>query len=190
MLREAKKKKVAWGITGGGDKLTETFGVMKKLEDKYEERAEIWVYLSKAGEHVAKVYGILDDLKSKFDKILVEFSSNVPFLAGQLQAGKFEFLLVAPTTSNSVAKLAVGITDTMLCNAAIMGLKARVPVYVMPTDFRVGDVLTRLPDGRKLTLRTRAEDVDNVEKLRKMEGLAVINGPEKIGAIFEKYFGV
>jgi flavoprotein len=71
-----------------------------------------------------------------------------------------------------------------------MGLKAHVPVYVMPTDFRIGEVLTQLPNGRELRLRTREEDVVNVEKLKKMEGLTVIDGPEKIGAIFEKYFGV
>ncbi|HII86065.1 TPA: archaeoflavoprotein AfpA, partial [Candidatus Bathyarchaeota archaeon] len=45
-----------------------------------------------------------------------------------------DLLLIAPATSNTVAKITNGIGDTMLTNAAIMSLKAFVPVYIVPTD--------------------------------------------------------
>lgn len=187
---EIKKKKVAWGITGGGEGMAKTLAVMEEMKKKYEKNVDIRVFLSKAGEHVARIYGVLDGLKHSFEKTSVELSSNVPFLAGQMQTGKFEFLLVAPATANTVAKVAGGIADTMVCNAVAMGLKCGVSVYLMPTDFKVGEIVTLLPGGKKLKLKVRKEDVAHVEKLREMEGLSVIEQPEKIKMVFEKHFTV
>jgi len=121
---------------------------------------------------------------------LVENNSNSPFLVGALQQGKFEFLLIAPATSNTVAKIAVGIADTLLCNAAIQALKAFVPVYIMPTDYREGVVTTRLPDGHEMKLRIRKEDADNSRKLASMEGIVVLQKTEDIFKVFKKYFGL
>jgi len=47
--REGKKKKIAWGITGSGEKLPETVTLLKELEKTYESEIEIRVYLSKSG---------------------------------------------------------------------------------------------------------------------------------------------
>jgi flavoprotein len=57
-------------------------------------------------------------LKTSFPKTYVEKSSNIPFLVGDLQLGKFDFLLIMPSTSNTVVKIATGISDTLLSNAA------------------------------------------------------------------------
>jgi len=83
---------------------------------------------------VAKWYRLFESLKENFHKLQVESGPNSPFLAGELQIGKFKFLLIAPATSNTVAKIAAGICDTLLSNSAIMAGKAFLPVYVMPTD--------------------------------------------------------
>ena len=181
--------KVAWGITGCGDKLRETYEVMKELKGEYADELHIEVFLSKAGEQVAKYYRLLDDLKRQFERVWIEKNSNSPFLAGRLQLGEFEFLLVAPASSNTVAKLSIGISDTMLTNGAIQALKALVPVYVMPVDYREGTTVTKLPDGRDLKLRVRKEDVENVEKLEAMDGISTFESPEDILGIFRKYFG-
>ncbi|MEM4508980.1 MAG: archaeoflavoprotein AfpA, partial [Archaeoglobaceae archaeon] len=71
----------------------------------------------------------------------------------------------------------------------IMALKAFVPVYIMPSDYKEGIVETELPDGRKMKLRIRKEDVEHVERLRKMDGVFVLEKPEEIFAVFEKHFG-
>jgi flavoprotein len=55
-----KKKRVAWGITGSGDRLAETIEVMKDIRKQYENVAEIFVYLSKAGDQVIKWYRLGD----------------------------------------------------------------------------------------------------------------------------------
>lgn len=181
--------KVAWGITGCGDKLRETFDVMREIKEEYAAELHIEVFLSKAGEQVAKYYGLLNDLEQQFERVWIEKNSNSPFLAGRLQLGEFEFLLVAPASSNTVAKLSVGISDTMLTNGAIQALKALVPVYIMPVDYREGTTVTKLPSGRDLKLRVRKEDAENVKKLTAMDGVFPFERPEEIPGIFTKYFG-
>lgn len=183
------RMRVAWGITGSGDRLNETISVMKTLKNEYKDRLEIWVYLSRAGEHVTKLYGVLEELRVSSHMVFVELNANVPFLAGSLQVGKFEFLIVAPASSNTVAKVAVGIADTMLTNAIIMGLKANQDIVVMPTDCKEGEVMTALPNGKELRLSIRKEDVENVWKLKKMKGITVIESPQEIPRLFRKHFG-
>jgi archaeoflavoprotein AfpA len=183
-----KKRKVAWGITGSGDRLVETVEIMKGIKKRYQNEVDIIVYLSKAGDQVVKYYRLVDDLKESFDRILVEVNPNSPFLAGQLQLGKFEFLLIAPATSNTVAKISMGIADSLLCNAAIMGLKAFVPFYIMPSDYQEGMIVTKLPDGQDMKLRIRKEDVKHVKKLAGMDDVFILEKPEEIHQVFKKHF--
>lgn len=182
-----RKKRVAWGITGSGDRLPETVEIMKKIKSKYPD-VEISPYLSKAGEQVVKYYKLLKTLKDVFGPVRVEIDANTPFLAGQVQVGRYEFFLIAPATSNTVAKISMGIADTLISNAAIMALKAFVPVYIMPSDYKEGTVITKLPDGRDLKLRVRKEDVDHVRKLAKMDGVYILEKPEDIFQVFERHF--
>jgi len=183
-----KKRKVAWGITGSGDRLVETVEVMKEIKKRYQYGVDVLVYLSKAGDQVVKYYRLANVLKENFERIWVEINPNSPFLAGQLQTGKFEFLLIAPATSNTVAKISMGIADSLLCNAAIMGLKAFVPFYIMPSDYEEGMIVTKLPSGRDLKLRIRKEDVEHVKKLAGMDDVFILEKPEEIYQVFKKHF--
>ncbi|HXX88022.1 MAG TPA: archaeoflavoprotein AfpA [Candidatus Acidoferrum sp.] len=183
-----KKKKVAWGITGSGDKLQETVAVMSEVKRQYEDVVDVEVYLSKAAEQVVKYYRLGDELKNSFRRVTVEVDSNSPFLAGWLETGKYEFMLIAPVTSNTVAKISVGIADTLLSNATIMALKASVPTYVMPCDHTEGSTQTKLPSGQDITLKVRKEDAANVRKLEKMENVFVIKKPQDIRVVFRKHF--
>jgi archaeoflavoprotein AfpA len=175
MMAEAvvKKRKVAWGITGAGDKIAEILETMKDLKRQSEDVVEIDVYLSKAADTVLKFYHLEEDLKANFAKVQLEFNSNSPFLAAWMQMRKYEFLLIAPATSNTVAKLANGIGDTLLTNAAIMSLKAFVPVHILPTDYRENIIYTKLPNGKDMKLRVRKEEADQVRKLEAMEDVHV-----------------
>ena len=168
------------GNHGGGDKIAEFIEVMKEIKKEYENAVEIQVYLSKAAETVLKFYKLEDTLKQNFAKVSVELNSNAPFLAAWMQMRKYEFLLIAPATSNTVAKIANGIGDTLLTNAAIMSLKAFVPVYIAPTDYKEGIVYTKLPNGKEMKLRVRKEEVEQVKKLERMEDVFVLKNPQKI----------
>jgi archaeoflavoprotein AfpA len=185
---KSKKRKVAWGVTGGGDRLRETVEVMKAINREYAEVVNVEVFLSKAGEQVVRYYRLAEDLKQNFGKVTVEVNSNSPFLAGWLQTKKYEFLLIAPATSNTVAKISVGIGDSLLSNAAIMALKGHVPVYIMPTDYKAGTIRTILPSDQTAVLNVRKEDVENVRKLEGVENVFVLEKPEDITEVFRKHF--
>ena len=181
---KTKLPKVAWGITGAGDKIAEIVEVMKDLKKQSEGTVEIDVYISKAAETMLKFYRLEDELRKSFPKVLVEVNANSPFLAAWLQNGKYEFLLIAPASSNTVAKIANSISDTMLTNAALMSLKAFRPVYVLPTDYKESIVYTKLPNGKDLKLRVRKEDADQVRKLKDMDDMHVFESPQKMKEFF------
>lgn len=185
---QVKKRKVAWGITGGGDKIAEIIQTMITIKRQYENTVKIDVYLSKAADIVLKYYKLEEELKQNFEKVTVEVNSNSPFLAAWLQIHKYEFLLIAPASSNTVAKIAAGIGDTLLTNSAIMSLKAFVPVYLMPTDYRESVVYTKLPNGKEMKLRIRKEEADQTRKLEQMEDMHVLENIQKIPMVFEQWF--
>lgn len=184
-----RRPKVAWGITGSGDRLPEIVEMMKNVQEMYRDAVDIRVYISRAGDQVVKYYRLFNELEASFDKIWVEANANAPFLAGQLQLGKFVFLIIAPATSNTVAKISLRLADTLLTNAAIMAQKAYVPLYIMPSDYEEGVTTTKLPDGRDLKLMIRREDVEHVKRLEAMEGTFILRRVDEIPAVFEKHFG-
>ena len=181
-----KKLKVAWGITGAGDKIAEIVEAMKELKKQSEDVVDIDVYISKAADTMLKFYRLDEEIKKSFGKVMVEVNANSPFLAAWMQNGKYEFLLIAPCSSNSVAKIVNSISDTMLTNAAIMSLKAFRPVYILPTDYRESVVYTKLPNGKELKIRVRKEEADQVRKLEKMEDVYVLENLQKMK---ETYLG-
>ncbi len=183
-----KKKKIAWGITGAGDKIVETLKAMEKIKKDYEDRVDIEVFISKSGDQVIKYYEISGDIESNFDRVWVEINANAPFLAGNIQLGKYEFMLIAPATSNTVAKISMRMGDTLISNAAIMGQKADVPIYILPSDYEEGTTITKLPDGKDLKITIRKEDVEHVEKLSKMYETYIIKEPKDLVTVFEKHF--
>jgi archaeoflavoprotein AfpA len=186
--KRKKKRRVAWGITGSGDRLHEVVETMKQARKQYGNDVRITVYLSKAGNEIVHFYDLFEDLKENFDKIRIEANSNVPTLAVQLQSGKIEFLLIAPATGNSVAKIAIGIADSLLTNSAIMAMKSFIPVYILPCDYKEGTTVTQLPDGSEMKIRVRKEDVENVKKIAAMDGVFILRKSEDIQNLFQKYF--
>jgi archaeoflavoprotein AfpA len=178
---------IAWGITGSGDLLEETIEVMEDLSDRYD--LKIRVFLSKEGELVLRYYKLLDSLKMNFSRVNVEKGANTPFIAGELQLGIFDLLLVSPATGNTTAKIAHGIADSLMTNAVSQAMKARVPVYILPVDQKMGETKTKLPDGGELRLTMREVDVENVEKLRKMRGITVLSNPKEIEDAIREYLG-
>ncbi len=170
--------KLAWGITGAGDLITEIFEAMKDL--KKNGNYKITAILSKAAVKVVKAYRLWNTLPTIADKILVEKDANTPFIVGALQTRKFDALLVAPTTGNSVAKIAHGIADTLITNAVAMTTRTKTQVFILPVEKEGNEVNTTLPDGSKLELFTRDLDAQNTAKLRKIKGISVLDAPEDI----------
>ncbi len=188
-MAEIKKVKVAWGITGGGDKIAEIAKTMIEIKKQYENQVDIHVFVSKNGETMLRFYKQFDLIKQEFSHFSVEMNANAPFLAAWLQSGKYDFLLVAPTTSNTVAKIVNGIGDTLITNSVIMSLKAFGTVYILPTDYKEGVVETIIPNGKTIKIRVRKEEAEQTRKLEQMDGVHTLESPEKIRAVFAERFG-
>jgi flavoprotein len=69
-----------------------------------------------------------------------------------------------------------------------MAQKALIPVYILPSDQKVGYIKTKLPNNKFLKLLIREEDVGHVKKIKKWENTFIINTPENILEIFKEYF--
>lgn len=170
--------RIVWGISGAGEQIKEVKEEMEKIEDSYPIKFDVLV--SKAGEMVLKRYKILDEVKESFNNFSVEVDANTPFFIRPIYAGFYKGLIIAPATSNTVAKISNCIGDTLLTNTALQALKAFKPVYIMPVDLKAGESTTVLPNGDEIKIRIRKEDVAHVEKLRNVEGIQIIEKPEEI----------
>ena len=170
--------RIVWGITGSGDHIQEIVETMKRIEDDSTHR--LTVIVSKAGEQMLRWYGLLDEMNESFRKVRVESSSNVPFIAGSLQLGKYDILVVAPLTANSTAKIAHGIADTLVTNAVAQTLKGDTPVLLYPVDQVDGDLEAIGPKGEKFTIHPRSVDLENVRRLTEMKSVTILKTPFEI----------
>ncbi len=177
--------RIAWGITGCGDKIEEIAALMIELKRQHDLKVD--VYVSKNAVMMLKWYKLWDKLKDQFYDLRTEVNSNAPFLVGKLQTGDYDLFLVAPLTANSAAKIAGGIADTLITNSVSQGAKANVPIYVYPPDNKLGELETILPGGKKLTLYIRDVDVENVNKIRKMKSITVLENVQDIRGVIEEY---
>ena len=89
-------------------------------------------------------------------------------------------LIIAPATANTVAKIVRGIADTLVTNAVAQTAKGETPIYILPVDRQKGTVITYAPSGKELKLKMRDTDVENTEKLSRMENITILNSPEDL----------
>ena len=143
-------KRILWAITGSGSFLRDVAQLFIKLGREYSGELEIAVALSRAGEEVARIYGVLDILSevassTRYGGIYRSSDSFSGFpLAGRVGTGRYDLVVIAPATSNTVAKVAVGIADTLPTIVASQALKSRTPLIILPSDYSE-ESLTQLP---------------------------------------------
>lgn len=163
-----------WGITGTGYVIKESIDLMKGLQDKYRDLIDITVMLSKEGEAVVKWYKQWDYLKETVKKVHPEKTPNIPFFAGALQIGKYDMFICCPVSANSVSKIVYGIADTLITNCVAQAIKGGNLVYVFPSDQDFEPIVTSKPNGEPLVLKIRDIEIENIKRLKKMEGIYVI----------------
>ena len=61
-----------------------------------------------------------------------------------------------------------------------MSLKAFVPVWVMPVDFKEGVISTKLPNGKETKIRVRRQEAAQVRELEQTEDVRVFENPQKV----------
>jgi flavoprotein len=122
--------------------------------------------LSAAAQEVLPMYGhTMDKLRQRFRLVLDKTASAVP--VGQLYAHAWHTVIVAPATSNSVAKCAFGISDTLPTNMFAQAGKLGIPSIVFACDTEAV-VITRAPHDW-VTLKPRGIEFENVDRLRRID---------------------
>ena len=165
--------KLMVGITGTGYILQELIDMMVDLQKNHD--IDITVILSKEGAAVVKWYKKLLALTEAVKKVKVEKTPNIPFYAGPLQLGKYDMFIVCPTSANSVAKIVYGIADTLITNCVAQAIKGGQTVYIFPSDQDTEPITTTRPDGSPLVLKIRDIELENIKKLKTMEGIVVLS---------------
>ncbi len=150
---------IAWGITGAGHFLKESYEVFKKLSESHQ----VTILVSLAGEEVLRIYGLLDKLiqiagGGYLEETFLESEMGSSFPKnGRFLLGKYDALVISPTTSNTVAKIVHGIADSLITNAVALAAKGGVPVYVLPVDVS-GKIKSDIPYFIDRTLCEKCDD--------------------------------
>ncbi len=164
------KPRLAWAVTGSGHYIEECLEFMLTLDD-------VDLYLSQAGEEVLKMYGInLDDIRKKMPVYRDKTASAPP--VGHFYKGHYHTLVMAPTTSNTVAKCVLGIADSLVTNLYSQAGKCKVPSIVYPCDI-APEMETTAPGG-KVMVYPRKIDLEGTAKLRDFEYTTVVESVDEL----------
>ncbi|TRW94733.1 flavoprotein [Candidatus Methylobacter oryzae] len=164
------KPRLAWAITGSGHYIEECLDFLLTLDN-------VDLYLSQAGEEVLKMYGIsLDDVRKKMPVYRDKTASAPP--VGLFYKGYYHTFVMAPTTSNTVAKCVLGIADSLVTNLYSQAGKCKVPSIVYPCDI-APEMETTAPGG-KVMVYPRKIDLEGTAKLRTFEYTSVVESVEEL----------
>jgi flavoprotein len=156
--------RIAWAVTGSGHYIEECIDYMLTLDN-------VDLYLSQAGEEVLKMYRIdINDIRDKV-RIYRDKAASAPPV-GLFYKGYYHTLIVAPTTSNTVAKFVLGIADSLVTNLYSQAGKCRVPNIVYPCDI-APEMKTTAPGG-EVMVYPRKIDLEATDKLRSFEYTTVV----------------
>jgi flavoprotein len=164
-------QRLAWAISGSGHYIEECVEFMLTLNN-------VDLYLSQAGEEVLKMYGIsLASLKDKMPVYRDKAASAPP--VGLFYKGYYHTLVMAPTTSNTIAKCSLGIADSLVTNLYAQAGKCRVESIVYPCD-TAPEIETTAPGNKKFMVYPRPIELEATDKLRDFPFTQVVDDVEQL----------
>jgi len=164
------KPRLAWAITGSGHYIEECLDFLLTLED-------VDVYISQAGVEVLQMYSIsLDDVRAKHSVYRDKTASSPP--VGLFYKGYYHTFVMAPATSNTIAKCVLGIADNLVTNLYSQAGKCKVPCIVYPCDI-APEMETTSPGG-KVMVYPRKIDLEGTEKIRTFEYTTVVENVDEL----------
>ena len=158
----------AWALTGSGHFFIESFALIHELE-------HCDVFVSRAAEEVLRMYKLKLDFPKTTRVMHDKTASSVP--VGAFYYGVYHTVVVAPATSNTVAKCVWGISDTLPTNAFAQAGKCRVPSIVFACD-TAPEMTTMAPAGpvQGLPAQDRSGQHRAAEGIRAHDGGGVAGG--------------
>ena len=129
--------------------------------------------------HIYKID--VENLRAGFKVFRDKTASAVP--VGTLYEDIYHTVVIAPATSNTVAKCAFGFSDSLPTNMFAQAGKLGIPGIVFACDTEPV-VVTRSPHDW-VTLRPRRIEFENVERLRNIDFSRVVASPAELEAALE-----
>ena len=173
-MNKLQQKRLAWAITGSGHYLRESLEVMQSLEN-------VDIFLSRAAAEIIQQYGFQKKLEATGHKIYQDkTASSVP--VELFYEGKYHTLVIAPATSNTIAKMAYGFSDSLVTNLYAQAGKTRVPSIIFACDTvpETGQnaIESVAPRDNIVQVFPRQIDLDNVQKLASFKHTHIVESIE------------
>ena len=177
MINNLKKnKKLGWVITGSGHFFEECMDIMSNL-------GEFDLFVSKAADEVIRMYRNKNSNFPKQTRIFKDTTaSSAP--VGFFYKNIYHTLVVAPATSNSIAKFVAGISDNLATNIFAQAGKCKVPCIVLACDTKP-EHDTKAP-SKMVKVYPRKIDLENTEKLKSFESTVVVNSVGDLKKVLNK----
>ncbi len=163
--------RLAWAITGSGHYIEECLEFLLTLDN-------VDLYLSQAGEEVLKMYGVdLKDIRARMPVYRDKAASAPP--VGLFYKAYYHTFVMAPVTSNTIAKCVLGIADSLVTNLYSQAGKCRVPSIVYPCDI-APEMETTAPGNKKVMVYPRRIDLEGTDRIREFEYTQVVESVEEL----------
>ena len=177
MINNSKNnKKLGWVITGSGHFFEECLDIMSNL-------GEFDLFVSKAADEVIRMY---KKKKASFPKNTRIFRDTTASSApvGFFYKNIYHTLVVAPATSNSIAKFVAGISDNLATNIFAQAGKCKVPCIVLACDTEP-EHDTKAP-SKMVKVYPRKIDLENTKKLKSFDSTTVVSSVDDLKKALNK----
>ena len=169
-------KKLGWVITGSGHFFEECLDIMASL-------GEFDLFVSKAADEVIRMYKKKNASFPTNTRIFKDTTaSSAP--VGFFYKDMYHTLVVAPATSNSIAKFVAGISDNLATNIFAQAGKCKVPCIVLACDTEP-EHDTKAP-SKMVKVYPRKIDLQNTERLKSFELTTVVNSVSDLKKVLSK----
>lgn len=170
------QQRLAWAITGSGHYLRESLAILHTIEN-------VDIFLSKAAAEIIQQYGFQQQLNDTGHRVYQDkTASSVP--VELFYQGKYHTLVIAPATSNTIAKMAYGFSDSLVTNLYAQAGKTRVQSIVFACD-TAPELESEAPRDHVVKVYPRKIDLDNVAKLRTFEATIVVDDMLSLSAAIQ-----
>ncbi len=157
-------QRLAWAITGSGHYLRESLAILQTLQD-------VDIYLSRAAAEIIQQYGFQAALEATGHKVYQDkTASSIP--VERFYEGVYHTLVIAPATSNTIAKMAYGFSDSLVTNLFAQAGKTRVHSIVFACD-TAPELESEAPRDNVVKVFPRQIDLDNVLRLKQFSDTTV-----------------
>jgi flavoprotein len=175
-MKRSARPRLAWGLTGSGHFLRESLALARELP-------HVDLYLSNAAAEVLHMYGVgIESLRKSFRIFRDNTASAAP--VGLFYHRHYHTVVLAPATSNTVAKCVFGISDTLVTNIFAQAGKCRVPAIVFACD-SAPQLETEAP-REWVTVYPRPIDLENTERLARFPLVEVVESFDALRAALER----